>query len=272
MYSQKAGQFIVYIFAIIGFVLIAGFTAVNIGWTNTAGIIDKQRASFLNLGSKQIASVSPTWKDSEEWQTLKTAIIRDATTIYKVSYEAEIDPRLIVSILVPEQLRLFHSEREIFKKIFAPLKILGNQSQFSWGIMGIKQETAKMIEEYLKDSTSPFYLGQKYEDVLNFETENVSEERFARITNEKDHYYGYLYGAIYLREIMNQWLKAGFDISHKPEILGTLYNIGFINSKPNKNPQIGGAEINLGGKTYSFGGLAGEFYYSNELVDLFPLK
>jgi hypothetical protein len=69
---------------------------------------------------------------------------------------------------------------------------------------------------------------------------------------------------------MNQWKQAGFDISKKPDILATLYNIGFVGSKPNANPQSGGAAIRIGNKTYSFGSLALEFYNSNELIDEFP--
>ncbi|MEK7501817.1 MAG: hypothetical protein AAB629_02745, partial [Patescibacteria group bacterium] len=152
----------------------------------------------------------------------------------------------------------------------APLKILGNQSQFSWGIMGIKQGTAIAIEEHLKDSASPFYLGKEYENLLDFTSKNIGNERFTRITDEKNHYYGYLYTALYLKQIMNQWKNAGFEIFNRPDILSTLYNIGFNNSHPNASPRSGGAAIEIGDKLYSFGFLAAEFYYSNELRDYFP--
>jgi hypothetical protein len=33
---------------------------------------------------------------------------------------------------------------------------------------------------------------------------------------------------------------------------------------------MGGAEITIGTQNYSFGGLAGEFYYSDLLTDIFP--
>jgi hypothetical protein len=101
-------------------------------------------------------------------------------------------------------------------------------------------------------------------------TENIDSERFNRVTDEHNHYYTYLYAAILLKQIEKQWLNAGFDISNKPEILATLYNIGFANSKPNAYPQAGGAEIEIAGTKYSFGQLAYEFYYSNELLDIFP--
>lgn len=269
MYSKSAVKFIVYIFATIGFVLTSGYFAVQIGLTNEQGIIDNQRAGFLTIDDpKTIAT--PLWINSEEWTVLKKAITRDAVTIYKASYNAGVNPRLLVSVLVPEQLRLFYSEREIFKKIFAPLQILGNQNQFSWGIMGIKQETAKEIESNLKNQNSIYYLGKENEKLLDFNTEDINQERFQRLIDEKDHYYSYFYAALYIRQIISGWQKSGYNIINKPEIIGTLYNIGFTHSNPKENPQVGGSSIKLNNKEYSFGNLTGEFYHSNELEELFP--
>ena len=273
---KKIFRLAVYCFAFIGFVLVSGYVTVRFGLTNEKGVIDNQRANFLEAVTNTRTAPNspdsslPDWTSSEEWQILKQAIIQDSVAINKVADAVKIEPRLIVAQLVPEQLRLFHDNREIFKQIFAPLKILGNQSQFSWGIMGMKQDTAIAIEEHLKDSNSPFYLGKKYENLLDFTSEDIASERFARITDEENHYYGYLYAALYLKQIMKQWQNAGFDISDRPEILSTLYNIGFNNSHPNTNPHSGGAIIEIDGKSYSFGSLAAEFYYSNELRDYFP--
>ena len=164
---------------------------------------------------------------------------------------------------------LFNSEREIFKQVFSPLKILGNQSQFSWGVMGIKQDTAKAVEQHLKDSTSPFYLGKDFENVLDFKTDNPDNERFERLTDEHNRYYSYLYGGLLIKQLEKQWGKAGFPINQNVGVLATLYNIGFANSKPNANPQIGGAEIDINKTTYSFGGLAQSFYNSDELTKEF---
>ena len=50
----------------------------------------------------------------------------------------------------------------------------------------------------------------------------------------------------------------------------TLFNIGFSKSVPNKNPVAGGAPIELGGKTVLYGELGSNFYYSDELLDVFP--
>ena len=281
MNPQRAFQFLVYCFAIIGFALTAGYLAVKTGLTNENGIIDNQNENFIgltnsinatNIQTRSLTIIKPTWANSEEWAVLSKAITKDSETMSKAAKDANIKSRLLIAILVPEQLRLFHSEREIFKKIFAPLQILGNQNQFSWGIMGIKQETAREIEDNLKNPSSTYFLGKSYENILNFSTstDNISQERFERLTNEKDHYYNYLYASLFVRQIMESWLKSGYDIQNRPEILATLFNVGFKNSRPKENPQSGGSLININDKQYSFGQLAGEFYYSNELIEEFP--
>lgn len=255
------GKIIIYLFALIGFVLVAGFFLVKFGITNTEGVVDEQQENFIEKS---------TWNEGEEWETLKEAIIKDEVAIKQAAKNAGVPARLIAAQLVVEQLRLYHSDRELFKTIFAPLKILGNQSQFSWGVMGIKQETAIEIESDLKDASSPFYPGKSYENLLDFKTKDHDTERFKRIVKEDDRYYSYLYASLYIKEILAQWKKAGFPIADRPEIISTLYNIGFEHSIPKVNPQSGGAEINIGNTYYSFGSLAKDFYESNELLENFP--
>ncbi|MCR4334479.1 MAG: hypothetical protein NUV47_01990 [Patescibacteria group bacterium] len=259
---KSIGKIIVYIFAFIGFVLVVGYFAVKFGLTNTKGIIDNQQSNFIQT--------EKTWNIGEEWETLKTAIIKDEEVIKRAGEITGIPSRLIVAQLVVEQLRLYHSNRELFKKIFYPLKLLGNQNQFSWGVMGIKEETAKLIEKHLKDTSSIYYLGLSYENILDFETKDKDKERFTRITKEDDRYYSYLYTALYIKQILTQWEKAGFPITDRIDIISTLYNIGFKHSIPNANPQSGGAIIEIKNVPYSFGTLAKNFYNSNELIEYFP--
>lgn len=225
---------------------------------------------FLDIIQDEKAISPYHWANTIGWKTFKAAIIKDLAVLDKVEAETGINKRLLVAELATEQLRLFNSEREIFEQVFAPLKILGSQSQFSWGILGIKPDTAIQVEANLKDPTSPRYLGVNFTSALDFKTSDKDQERFGRITDEHDHYYAYLYAALYNKQIIAEWQKSGFDISNRPEILATLYNIGFTNSKPKADPQVGGAEIDIAGKKYSFGGLAYEFYYSGELLNELP--
>ena len=212
------------------------------------------------------------WMNIPEWQDFKLAVAKDKPLIDSVAEVTGVEPRLIVSVLVGEQIRLFNSSREAYKKWIGPLKILSVETTFSLGVTGIKVPTAQKIEKNLKDSTSIFYLGKPYENLLDFQTTNISQERFNRLTSYKNHFYSYLYAALNVKQINVQWEKSGFPINERPEILATLYNIGYEVSIPKENPVVGGSGINIKGKTYSFGAVAYEFYYSGELFDLFPFK
>lgn len=258
----------IYIFSIIGLILVLGFFSVKFGLTNVFGVIDAQENSFLQKDASGYTRFPLS--HTPEWIAFRQAVAKDKQLIEKTSKETGVPPRILISLLVPEQMRLFHSDRPLFKKIFEPLKILGSQSQFSWGIFGIKDETARAIENNLKDTSSPFYLGQSFENALNFKTTDKDQERFSRIIDEHDHIYGYLYAALYIAQIEKQWKDAGFTIENRPEILATLWNIGFAHSNPNSDPKSGGAPIDIDGITYSFGTLAGSFYYSDEMIEIFP--
>lgn len=211
------------------------------------------------------------WSRDVEWQSIAQAVVKDQDAITRASQAADIEPRLLVSSLIVEQIRLFHSQRELFKKFFEPLKILGNSTVISLGVMGIKPPTAEAVEQHLKDKTSPYYLGEKYEHMLDYPNDiDLNKERFARLTDADTQYWSYLYGALYLKQIMKQWSDAGYDISYRPEIVGTLFNVGFPKSHPNAHPQVGGSTIKVSDSVeYSFGRLAYEFYYSGELLDTF---
>jgi hypothetical protein len=268
---RKIYQIALYSFAIIGAILMVGYVASKSGITRDGGLVDSQ-ADYYNRSRNLGDNKNYIWLNTPEYVSLKESLKNERVVLQRVEKETKIKPRLLVSILFVEQIRLFTTNRELFKQIFEPLKILGVQSQFSWGVLGLKQDTLIQIENNLASTTSPFYLGPEFQKSLDFatSTENIDSERFNRVTDEHNHYYTYLYAAILLKQIEKQWLNAGFDISNKPEILATLYNIGFANSKPNAYPQAGGAEIEIAGTKYSFGQLAYEFYYSNELLDIFP--
>lgn len=266
---KRITNIIIYLFAIIGFVLVVGYFAIRFGFTKDIGLIDNR--FFVQPDEvSQVATTSPEWNTTPEWVALKAGIIKDQQLVGRVAAETDLSPRLLISLLIVEQLRLFNDDRESFKKFFEPLKILGSQSVFSWGVLGIKKETAIEIENNLKDPSSARYPGKRYEHMLDFKTADIESERFDRLTDQHDHYYDYLYAALYIKQIEAEWEKAGYDISDRPEILATLYNLGFTKSIPKAEPKVGGAAIPIGGKTYSFGGLAYDFYYSEELIEEFP--
>jgi hypothetical protein len=234
--------------------------------TNQAVELDQLSNTFF----AENQSSAFAWMNTEQWSAIREAVIKDKDVIELAAQQSQVEPRMIVACMIGEQVRLFNSQRELFKKFFQPLKILGNSNKISLGVMGIKETTATDIEKYLKDQGSQFYLGKDFENLLDFKSQDVSSERYARLTNEKDHYYSYLYGGLYIKEISKQWRNAGFDITYRPEIVGTLFNVGFAQSKPKPDPQVGGSQIRVGDSNYSFGSLVYEFYYSGELACEFP--
>ncbi|MCX6795392.1 MAG: hypothetical protein NT165_01505 [Candidatus Falkowbacteria bacterium] len=211
------------------------------------------------------------WQSGEPWQIIKEAVIKDQQAINDASLKAGVQPRLLLSVAIVEQLRLYYTQRELFEKVFKPLKILANANKMAWGVMSIKEKMAISTEENLKDSQSDFYPGNSYRALLDFPASaDIAKERYSRLTNEHDHFYSYLYGALIIKELEAQWLKAGYHIDYRPEIIATLFNIGFNHSVPKENPVVGGSTIEIEGEKYFFGSLAYEFYYSGELSEEFP--
>lgn len=269
--AKRLGIAIVIIFALIGFVLVSGYMAMRFKLTNTRGKIDTKSDNFATPDQKTKTYTTFPLAHTPEWIAFRQAVAKDKVMLEKVSKETGVPARILVSILVPEQMRLFHSQRPIFKKVFEPLKVLGSQSQFSWGLFGIKDETARAVENHLVDKNSPFYLGPSFEKALIFSSStNIDEERFQRIIDEHNHLYSYRYAALYVAQIQSQWNKAGYPIKNNPAIIATLWNLGFSKSKPNADPKSGGAILDINGVKYSFGALAESFYYSDELIELYP--
>jgi hypothetical protein len=293
------------LFALIGFVFTGVFVAMQFDLLNVRGSIADRNDFFIQtyenvtgqntegMSSSTMQSATGTapsapeilenlcldtrnkvceWKLTPEWEVIKSGLLKDRVSIEKVSKETGVSSRMIVSVVVPEQVRFFTSNREVFKRWFEPMKILGTLTKFSLGVSGIKLETAEEIERHLKDTTSSFYPEYSMAPLIAYQNEekNNSEELFNRLTNEDDHYYSYLYTALYIKEITAQWQKAGYDISGNPDALVTLFNIGFQKSVPSASPVAGGAEITVGGTTYTYGELGSLVYFSDELTDVYP--
>lgn len=280
-----------YIFALIGVVFTAVFIAMQFGWLNVQGSA-KERDEYFKVSDMKISANAVnafnfthqestdvghpllsnlSWMSSPDFNLLKEIFTRDQAVINKAASDAGISPRLILGGVMGEQLRFFSSRREAFKQYFEPLKVLASLSQFSYGIAGLKPETVERIDNNLKNQKSVFYLGEQMEHVADYkEGVDISAERFNRITNTKDPYYSYLYVGLFMRQAEVQWANAGYPIYGRPDILATLYNLGFNRSIPKPDPASGGAPIVINGVEYSFGDIAYQFYYSDELLDIYP--
>lgn len=279
-YFILAGKVLIVIFALIGVVFTGIYIAMQFGLLNVAGSIAERNAFFTGSATSTVPAQPCTdasqhmcaWNQTPEWQVIKGGLTKDAPIIARVSRETGVSQRMIASVVVPEQTRFFTSNREVFKRYFEPLKILGSLSQFSLGVSGIKEETAIQIENQAMDQSSPFYPGAGMASLFSYSATSSAHDLalYNRLSDPKNHYYSYLYTALYIKEVESQWQKAGFDISQKPEAVVTLFNIGFQGSHPNPAPQAAGAVIDTGGEQYVYGQLGADFYYSNELTDIFP--
>ena len=269
---KKVFKILIYIFALIGFVFSAVFVGMQFGLFNVRGS-NVTRNISLGISTTPIVQDcidttknSCDWNKTQEWNILKTAFTKDSVVLNKVSQETGISTRMILSTVSPEQIRFFTSNREDFKRVFEPLKILISLSKFSLGVSGIKEDTAQQIEEYANDPTSEFYPGPEMNTLLVYPPGvNPDTELYNRLTDEHNHYYSYLYTALFIKEIQSQWEKSGFDITKEPGVIITLFNLGFNASKPNDKPIVAGSTITLGGHSYSYGELGSLIYNSNEL-------
>lgn len=214
-----------------------------------------------------------TWDQTTEWMVIKAALAKDVEVLKRVEVETGVPARIIAAVVVPEQARFFSSNREVFKRWFEPMKLLGSLSQFSLGVSGIKQETARQIESFVNEPNSVFYPGEGMTELITYPADGDRDALlFDRLTDEKDHYYSYLYTALFIKEVVAQWERAGFGSKARPEILVTLFNLGFAKSLPNANPVAGGATLHIGNIDYTYGTLGGLFYYSQELRAELPAE
>jgi hypothetical protein len=283
---------IVGIFALIGAASTAVFVGMNYGALNVRGSIVERNAFFGRVPTIGTTTDSTTgeiiagngcreplsqttpceWSETIQWDVVKGGLQKDVALINRVAAETGVSARMIAAAVVPEQTRFFADNREVFKRYFEPLKLLASLSQFSLGVSGIKQETARAIENHTNDPASPFYPGADFAALIAYSstTTDRDHELFLRLTDEKNHYYSYLYTALYLKQIETQWKNAGYDIAKRPDVLVTLFNLGFQASLPKANPKVAGATITIGDQSYSFGYLGTLFYQSEELRTELP--
>lgn len=280
---KKIFQYLLYIFALIGFVFFFIYFAIQFGWLNVRGSASQRNSYFKiskgdNISIQElkddplcVPSTTCAWASSDEWALMKEVFTRDQEIIKRAAHDAGVEPRILLGGVIGEQFRFFGNRRESFKQYFEPLKILASLSNTSYGIAGLKPKTLVQIEDHMKDSKSPYYMGKDMENFFIYdEGADVAKVQFERITDVKNPYYSYLYAGLYMKQIQNQWAKSGYDITRHPEVTGTLYNLGFYYSIPKADPQSGGSVVTVNGQDYNFGDLAYEFYYSGELADVFP--
>jgi hypothetical protein len=215
------------------------------------------------------------------WKTFCDAVRKDKAAIDSASRITGVESRLIVMCLVGEQVRMFNANRERFKQYVYPFSSVILPKNRGYGVTSILEHTALQIEKNLINPKSEFYPGDYFYKTLNTtdaapglvidSIKAHQHKTIQRLIMGGDHFYSYLYTAFLIRQYQAHWQRAGEDLSYRPEIIGTLFNLGFHKSKPKKNPEVGGSNFTVGNKEYTFGGLCYEFYYSGEMLKDFPI-
>jgi hypothetical protein len=215
------------------------------------------------------------------WKTFCDAVKKDKAAIDSASRITGVESRMIVMCLVGEQVRMFNANRERFKQYVYPFSRVILPKNRGYGVTSILEHTALQIEQNLINKNSPFYPGDYFYKCLNttdaapgLVVDSIKAHQhktIQRLIMGGDHFYSYLYTAFLNRQYQAHWQRAGQDLSYRPEIVGTLFNLGFHKSKPKKNPEVGGSSFTVGNKEYTFGGLCYEFYYSGEMLKDFPI-
>jgi len=194
------------------------------------------------------------WSRTEAWDSTMSALRADLPAITSAAREMELSPRLVALPALCEQLRRAESFRDRYKRMFGQFIPTGN---LSMGVTGVKPETVRRLSRWCE----PRY---------RYLVDSIPDEEIARRLQSGDHRWAYRYAALCLRCIRAQWAEAGVDLSQRPEILMTIYNLGMNKCPPRPNPQAGGAIFTLDGVEYTFGSFAWEFYWSGRAYPELP--
>ena len=194
------------------------------------------------------------WSRSPLWDSTALAVRRDLPVIESAARRMGVSPRLVALPAICEQLRRAESFREAYKRFFTSFVPLSNVSV---GVTGIKPESLDRLLPFCDSLDRPLI-------------DSVPVETIRRRLQEPDHAWSYLYAALYMKCILRQWREAGVDLSQRPEIVMTVYNLGVNRCPPRPDPLAGGAVFTIDGVEHSFGSFAREFYWSGLLYPQLP--
>ena len=223
-------------------------------------------SAFINLLNTKDKKL---WRDNAFFKSDKFAYVYnqlyvDTPNKYKkyINSAANIfnlNPNLITACIFVEQLRAFYTFKWLFKSIAQTNTYLTVMSKQSFGIGGMKLQTAEQLEQRLATNKPEIYKTYfSYED-----PKNISQQRLARLTDSQDYYYQILYTAWILYRYSTERDRAGYTISNNPWVMATMYNIWY--SEPHSNPDIWWSFMKIESEKYSFWWLAMLIYYYLEI-------
>jgi len=241
-------------------------------FSNISKKIINKKIKELNSLLKNIETIKNIpnnlyWKteiiDNQKFQYIINKLLSNDyyNNIKEASRKTWIDKKLIISAIAVEQLRYLNSNRAFAKKLLMQNRFLTNFSKFSYWLGWIKVPTFIKINQRLKEYEPFIYnkyflyydkLSQKTDEEINtqkgLEQQNSNNENQDLYNKDKiiellkKHDISTLYTAGLLLSIIDKRKKYWINISYKPWIILTLYNMWNIKT-PHKNPWIGGALI-----------------------------
>ncbi|NDK07810.1 hypothetical protein EOM39_01020 [Candidatus Gracilibacteria bacterium] len=217
-----------------------------------------------NIDIKFVDNVVTDIYNYDSYHYIRTFFTGSGANLYFGSVVKELDDVTsdeLQSVIMIEQIRGTMTNRGFFKEMVKN-NILQSFTDFSLGVGGMKITTAMEIEKHLKDPNSEFYLGKKYETILESSPYNKNLSLQKKLTENKNYYHQYLYTGLAIKMIKKQWKERGYDLEDKLGIVATIYNLGLKKSNPNAYPGIGGAEIYIDGKKWYFGELGEKIWIS----------
>ena len=113
----------------------------------------------------------------------------------------------------------------------------------SIGFCQVKLKTAYWIEVQLNDSSSVYWPGKEYANILS-----VSQSPKELITKLQSDSLNIMYAAAYIMIIQSRWNKSGYSIGDRADILGTLYSTGLFNPDGTERLPRSAPEANMFGR------------------------
>lgn len=173
------------------------------------------------------------WLHAEHPDSTLIKLNEQSANIEYASKTFDIDPVKLKAITYVERTNNYNWQDEYFDEFLAKK---GQNS--SIGFCQVKMKTAYWIEYQLADSTSEFYPGEKYKEILP-----ISQTPQEIIDKLEDNRTNLLYASAYMRIIQSYWESRGYSIDERVDIIATIFSYGIFSRatgealKPNANPQ-----------------------------------
>jgi len=166
-------------------------------------------------------------------------------TIKETSDKLDIDSDLVLSSILWEQIRIScKGVRWNLKNIVLHwTPTLFRSYDVSLWLWGIKVSTARQIN---KDAQKYWYFDNK---TMGFSTTDIG---LTNLLTEDDEFNA-IYSTLLVKNILTRWELEWYDISNKPWVIWTLYNIGNDKKKiPNADPKIWWSIIDINWQKFTY--------------------